>query len=1108
MFKRSIQSQAAKKTRAKPKSRTNRSATNFVESQGNLRTNRSALQVENAERKQRNIIEFLNNVSQFQNIETLRNTFPRFKEINPDFEGSVHNYVQYVRSYKPPFSQSASNSRRATSRNSPRAPVSASVSAHSVNPFNVPPQSASNSRRATSRNSPIAPVSAFTEDSFSINSFGSFNEPAQSASNSRGATSRNSPRAPVSSFTEDPFLINSFGSFNEPAQSASNSRGTTSRKLSSAPLNSFNSFQVNLFSEEPAQSASNLRRATSRNSPRAPVTAHTANPFNELAQSASNSRRATSGNLPRAHTEDSFSINSFGPFNEPAQSASNSRRATSGNLPRAPVTARKNPFNDPAWFTSNSSNATSRNSPTAPVNARENPFSINSFGSFNKPPESAPLSEQHTTMSLSTRCKQRKTMMSRVRNVASSFGQALGFGKTRKSASESSTGNKTPADQRHGAFETEGDAAGNGRNRSYARKRTGSNGNNGRPPSNRSRNVAGAGGQQNSLNNANRHYRELNRIRREIEELNFTGKDENEISDLFLNIHPSLVLERIDFLKKLISEHRSVGAGAGAGANNNEFINRVKKIIKQKMLISEKKQHYVNLDLINNVGYLKQLDKDRNRREQVSYILENVDKYFELARLLLNRPPNRQRPINIRNTSNRNFIQLVEQARENINRVNIDIQSIRNKIILVNKYKEFLRGVKTNRLSNEDIKNSIKNGIVLLQLQNFNRVTGLNLEPNQYEYLILQFAGKRINTEDLRTLQLIQYLDYLLLINNINFEKSESFENFIGKKIYDTFMLKSQSTEFYNTEIKDCLTTVGGQGSGSLKNFTHYFSRLNPPYRITDVLGDGFCSIWAFGFGYFMNNPNQDFKNTRIKPFINLALNFMYAKGMTTKEECFTPHLFLLAIHYFMFWIGNYYLEKIISGTNKYDLINLLEIPYLPEYPEDFDESLNRLYILSNELTDFEKAKRTNFGYKFFCRYTELGQIFNTPQDFEHDILQFFLTPEIAFNASVNTVDTAIFDVLSYLLDQARCLYYFGGVGKGLERGADPQAQYKYTGNPNNNFKPVINIYGSGGHFQSINLKELYEPYNLSTKSIGNNDFATYYWRNMFKNPIWTGYPN
>ncbi len=263
-----------------------------------------------------------------------------------------------------------------------------------------------------------------------------------------------------------------------------------------------------------------------------------------------------------------------------------------------------------------------------------------------------------------------------------------------------------------------------------------------------------------------------------------------------------------------------------------------------------------------------------------------------------------------------------------------------------------------------------------------------------------------------------------------------------------------------------------------------------PPYRITNVSGDGHCSVWAFMFGYFMNNNN--FQNTRLEPFLNIAQTYIsIINDREFNHNDFKPNYILLAMHFYFLWVGRYYFDIFLQIENPDQIENPVPIqnkflnylPYLNEYIPDINDLINF------ELTHSkgEIAVKTYLGFLIVSKVFGIEQIMITPNDQRNNVLQFFITAHDALTRNVGTVDYIIFNYLSFLLDTPYCLYKLTGIS------IDRNAAFLYSGNIEN-IKEKINIYGSGAHFFSINSLTKYQQFIAQNR---NKEFAILWFNNM-----------
>ncbi len=281
----------------------------------------------------------------------------------------------------------------------------------------------------------------------------------------------------------------------------------------------------------------------------------------------------------------------------------------------------------------------------------------------------------------------------------------------------------------------------------------------------------------------------------------------------------------------------------------------------------------------------------------------------------------------------------------------------------------------------------------------------------------------------------------------------------------------------------NCLITRNNSLRLTRQQFLENLRNRTPPYYISNVKGDGYCSIWAFIFGYFMNYNN--FNNTRLEPFIRIAYIYINQIKHQNRNNIidFNPRLILLSMHFYFLWIGNYYYNVFLGLIPVENIQNKFE-RYSPYSVQDLQE-INDLIHLENTREKIEIIIKTYFGFKIVSSVFNIDQIMITENDYNNNVLQFFITANDSLTRNIGTVDYIIFNYLSMLVDTPFCLYRVGG--------GERQASSYFNGIIEN-IKEKIDIYGSGGHFYSINIQNKYTEFEAQNR---NKSLAIIWWNNM-----------
>ncbi len=350
-----------------------------------------------------------------------------------------------------------------------------------------------------------------------------------------------------------------------------------------------------------------------------------------------------------------------------------------------------------------------------------------------------------------------------------------------------------------------------------------------------------------------------------------------------------------------------------------------------------------------------------------------------------------------------------------------------------------------------------------------------------------KFSG--LNRRNVNSLRLIQFANEHFIQHAL-----PQFNLIDNLKIYFPFynyLIRLRGT----TSLADETCLINLKQATNIENpddFIGILSSKQPSYSVSNVSGDGHCSIWAFIFGYLMNYNN--FNNTRLEPFLNLAQTYIsIIKNRVFEHTDFKPSYILLALHFYFLWVGIYYYDiflQINNGTINLRAVQNKFLNYLPYSAIDLEEISSLInYELNNDKGDI--AIKTYYGFLLVSKIFNMEQILVNETDRRNNVLQFFITAQHALTRNIGTVDYVIFNYLSFLLDTPVCVYKL--IGPRIQR----SASLFYNGNYEN-VKEKINIYGSGSHFFSINTNQKYEEF-LSDNV--DKSLAILWWKNMRINP-------
>ncbi len=381
------------------------------------------------------------------------------------------------------------------------------------------------------------------------------------------------------------------------------------------------------------------------------------------------------------------------------------------------------------------------------------------------------------------------------------------------------------------------------------------------------------------------------------------------------------------------------------------------------------------------------------------------------------------------------------------------------------------------------------------------------------------------------------------LLPHINIESiptTDPFGNIHGSGYYELIIIKiiqafkcnrrNINSIFSIYNIEDPLLHKYFGTNGNIKRNVIESLKTSPnKYCLTNVRDDGFCSIWAFIFGYLINNNDPIlFNNTKIKTFIDEVLNsdtiitniynYLNSKKRTNelaqkliltnlfkteteveRKEKIHPiyilcsiHLYCVALYRFSDLIDfdnynfNLKTKRLIQRfCNSYNFDNI----DIEGFNNGFDCLINRLIFPHVQFTingeqsigqislSFDNSPGNNDSI------IELRRRLTTiPYMFSGVIMLEEFLPRGKEN-KYYTDD--IFILLSYFLDSSF-----------VQLNAAQQIFYNYTGNLTIH-KPLLHIYNLGNHYNSLNPYNLYNNFS-SRGGFRNNANLNIWWRNNF----------
>ncbi len=329
--------------------------------------------------------------------------------------------------------------------------------------------------------------------------------------------------------------------------------------------------------------------------------------------------------------------------------------------------------------------------------------------------------------------------------------------------------------------------------------------------------------------------------------------------------------------------------------------------------------------------------------------------------------------------------------------------------------------------------------------------------------LILDRRNRRINNSENRYLSsLNSSADYRDLIVNVCIAKSCNRRNI---KIFGSYNIEDGiAHDYYKQSLE-----LDGRGNlmeeTILKKPSELLTSIQENnFYDTNVRGDGFCSIWAFIFGYLLNNPSEiPFEGTKIQPFlmgvlnndniignINTYLNsrkIIKGKEMKYVEDVLKKNLFkingnkilklhpiyiLIAIHLYCIALSTLSEQIDFDEYTPYSpesirLINHLCTTY------NFDRMDEENYIkgyncLKNRMK-FPKLKitingepTTPNGTQFDAANWDDEEMINRLSDIKY-MFRGVVQPENMENLEKDYYSTDIFYYLSYFLDSPFCVF-------------------------------------------------------------------------------------